>query len=256
MFSGTEFNFQQHLLSELQACWKGKFRHLHFVRYLSHIQNTLTAQRLHYHSLALSATTVSYCRFSRCSCCCSIRERKGPLSYLTTMLCWNAYKVLQKPFWLPSIGEGVTTAYPTTKISPLTFQEAEHTGFQGLRVELFSSAYQPHRKQNFLFHSQDKNTTRNNFWIRIYTILFIRITDFIGNPSRQKGICAILQKHRKHSNYKYPDSTTKILSFTHRLMLLYWGKTKVLCHNCKLSTVTYYHSGNIGLHLHWTVRYC
>lgn len=29
-------------------------------------------------------------------------------------------------------------------------------------------------------------------------------------------------------------------------MLLYWGKTKVLCHNCKLSTVTYYHSGNIG----------
>lgn len=172
MFSGTEFNFQQNLLSELQACLKGKFRHLHFMSYLSHIQNMLTAQRLHHHSLALSARTVSHCRFSRCSRYCSSRERKGLLSYLTTMLCWNAFKVLQKPFWLLSIGEGVTTAYPTTKISPLTFQEAEYTGFQGLRVELFSSAYQPHRKRNSLFHSQDKNTTRNNLWIRIYTRYF------------------------------------------------------------------------------------
>lgn len=60
------------------------------------------------------------------------------------MLRWKAYKVLQKPFWLPSIREGVKTAYPTTKISPLTFQEAQCAGFQGLRVEHFSSAYQPH----------------------------------------------------------------------------------------------------------------
>lgn len=38
MFSGTEFNFQQNLLSALQACLKGKLRHLHFMRYSSHIQ--------------------------------------------------------------------------------------------------------------------------------------------------------------------------------------------------------------------------
>lgn len=119
------------------SCLKQMFRHLHFMRYLSHIQNMLTAQRLHYHSLALSDRTASYCRISWCSRYCSIHERKGLLSNLTTMLCWNAYKVLQKPFWLPSIGEGVTTAYPTTNISPLTFQEAEYTGFQGLRAFLF-----------------------------------------------------------------------------------------------------------------------
>lgn len=63
---------------------------------------------------------------------------------ISMMLRWKAYKVLQKPFWLPSIREGVKTAYPTTKISPLTFQEAQCAGFQGLRVEHFSSAYQPH----------------------------------------------------------------------------------------------------------------
>lgn len=144
MFSGTEFNFQQNLLSELQACLKGKFRHLHFMRYSSHIQKMLTAQRLHYHNLALSARTVSYCRFSWCSCYCSIHELKELLSYLAMTLRWNAYKVLQKPLWLPSIREGIKTAPPTTKISPPTIQEAEYTDFQRLRVEHFSSAYQPH----------------------------------------------------------------------------------------------------------------
>lgn len=39
--------------------FKRKVRHLHFMRYSSHIQKMLTAQRLHYHNLALSARTVS-----------------------------------------------------------------------------------------------------------------------------------------------------------------------------------------------------
>lgn len=118
MFSGTEFNFQQNLLSELQACLKGKFRHLHFMRYSSHIQKMLIAQRLHYYNLALSARTVSYCRFSQCSRYCSIHELKELLLYLAMMLHWNAYKVLQKPLWLPSIQEGIKTAPPNNKDQP------------------------------------------------------------------------------------------------------------------------------------------
>lgn len=88
MFSGTEFNFQQNLLSALQACLKGKLRHLHFMRYSSHIQNMLTAQRLHYHDLALSARTASYCRFCRCSHYCSTRKLKELLSYLWYLWCY------------------------------------------------------------------------------------------------------------------------------------------------------------------------
>lgn len=95
------------------------------MRYSSHIQKMLTAQRLHYHDLALSARTASCCSFWRCSRYCSTRQMKDLLSYLTMALRWNAYKVLQKPFWLPSIREGIKTACPTTKTSPLTFQEVQ-----------------------------------------------------------------------------------------------------------------------------------
>lgn len=140
MFSSTEINFQRNLLSELQACLKGKCRHLHFMRYSSHIQKMLTAQRLHYHNLALSARTVSYRRFSGCSRYCSICEP----SYLAMTPCWAACEVLQKPLWLPSIHEGMKPGPPPPKMSPPAIQEAQHRDLQGLRVEHFSSAHQPH----------------------------------------------------------------------------------------------------------------
>jgi len=78
----------------------------------------LTAQRLHYHNLALSARTVPYCRFSRCSRYCSIRELKELLSYLAMTVGWNACTALQKPLWLPSIHEGVKTAPCNNKDQP------------------------------------------------------------------------------------------------------------------------------------------
>lgn len=123
MFSGTEFNFQQDLLSELQACLKGKFRHLHFMRYSCHIQKMLTAQRLHYHNLALSARTVSYCRLSQCSRYCSKRELKELLPYLAMTLCWNAYQVLQKPLWLLSIHEGINSSPQQQRSALLRFRK-------------------------------------------------------------------------------------------------------------------------------------
>lgn len=139
-----------------------------------------TAQRLRYQALALPAGTVPHCRSSGCPGSCSWQN-----------CCHTSldHKVLQKLLWLPSIGEGRRTAPPQThspallRFSGRGTEAAERAG-----QSFSSSAHQLHREQN-LFHSQGKNTSRNSLRVHIYSRYFSSVTGLLGNQRRQRRMC-------------------------------------------------------------------